>query len=78
MIVVYNLVMYIKVKVTPDSRKEEVIQKNEDTWFIMVKEPAEGNKANNRVKEILEFYFQTHNIRLVNGHKSPNKLFLIN
>lgn len=75
---VYNLSMYIKVKVTPDSKKEEVFQKNEDTWIMKVKEPAEGNKANNRVKEILEFYFQTKDIRLVNGHKSSNKLFLIN
>jgi len=70
--------MYIKVKVTPDSKKEDVVQKSEDTWIIKLKEPAEGNKANNRVKEILEFYFQTKNILLVNGHKSPNKLFLIN
>lgn len=70
--------MYIKVKVTPDSKKEEVIQKSDDTWVISVKEPAKDNMANNRVKEILSFYFQTNNIKLVNGHKSPSKLFLIN
>ncbi|MFA7216809.1 MAG: DUF167 domain-containing protein [Candidatus Paceibacterota bacterium] len=70
--------MYIKVKVTADSKKEEVVQKNDDTWLVSVKEPASENRANNRVREILKFYFQTNNIRLINGHKSPNKLFLIN
>lgn len=70
--------MYIKVKVTADSKKEEVVQKSAGTWLISVKEPARENMANNRVREILSFYFQTNDIRLITGHKSPNKLFLIN
>jgi len=44
--------MSIKVKVFPDSKKDEIIKKEDDRFEIKVREKAEGGLANRKVIEI--------------------------
>jgi len=49
--------------------------KARDAFVISVRDKAEGNRANERIKEILAEYFKTGNVRLIHGHHSPSKIF---
>jgi len=49
--------MLIKVKVFPNSKKEEVIKKSEDSFEVRVKEKPEKGKANREVVRVLKFLF---------------------
>lgn len=71
--------MYIKVKVLPKSKKEEIVKKNKDSFVISVKEPAERNLANKRVCQIIAGYFNINEgkVRIVNGHHSSGKILSI-
>jgi uncharacterized protein YggU (UPF0235/DUF167 family) len=72
--------MYIKVKVQAIAKKEQVKQKNKDTYMISVREPAERNLANKRVCEIVAslFNISIKNVRIISGHQSPSKILSIN
>lgn len=69
--------MLIKVKVTPEAKKDGIVKKSEDSYLIKVREKAEGGMANQKVKQILEDYFEITEgkIRLIKGGKRPNKIF---
>lgn len=71
--------MYIRVHVYPEAKTEDIQEKKEGVFEIHVKEKTEENQANKRVLEILKKYpsFKNKEIRLVNGHHRPHKLFLI-
>jgi uncharacterized protein YggU (UPF0235/DUF167 family) len=69
--------MYIHVKVKT-KQKEEYIKELKTSYFeVSVKEKAENNLANNRILEILKTHFNTPKIRIINGHKSPSKLIVV-
>jgi uncharacterized protein (TIGR00251 family) len=70
--------MYLKLKVVPDAQEEKVMQVKDDEYRIWVKAPAENNKANNRVLEMLLDRFPNKRILLVSGHVSPSKIVSIN
>jgi uncharacterized protein YggU (UPF0235/DUF167 family) len=72
--------MYIKVKVEAGAKREVVTKKSENTYMISVKEPAERNLANNRIREIMASLLgvSTKNIRIISGHQSPSKILSIN
>jgi len=72
-------VQYIHVKVTASAKKENFKKKTPDHFEISVKEKAERNMANVRVLEIIAEYFRVpiSKIRIVNGHKHPSKLIII-
>ena len=71
--------MFLKVKVFPNSKKEEIIKKSEDEFEIKVKEKAEKGKANKRVKEVLAKYLNIseEKLILISGAKQRNKIFKI-
>lgn len=69
--------MYIHVKVIPGSKKEEVVESKPGYFSMKIKEKAESNMANDRVIKILQDKFSTKNVRLINGHQSPSKLFTV-
>jgi len=71
--------MLIKVKVFPDSKKEEIIKKADDKFEIKVKEKPEQGMANKRVKEILAKYLNTpeEKLILIRGARQRNKIFKI-
>ena len=71
--------MYIKVKVEAGSKKEEIKKKSETSFFIKVKEPAERNLANTRIREIIAIIYEINvkSVRIISGHQSPNKILTV-
>ena len=71
--------MYIKVFVTPDAKREKVEEKGE-ALMISVKEPAVGNRANTRVREIIAERAgkPIAKVRILTGHRSRAKMISIN
>lgn len=68
--------MYVKVRAFPGNKKE-VVQKIKDHLFeIRVKEPAERNLANIRIRELIanEYEVLPSQVRLVSGHRSNTKI----
>lgn len=69
--------MYIKVKVTPDSKKEYIEKIKDDTYSIHLREKPENNKANQRLLEIFRKIYPNVEIRIISGHHSPSKILSI-
>ena len=71
--------MYIRVNATPGVKKELVKRISADRYEMSVREPAERNLANRRIKELLarELGLPEGNLRMVSGHQSPHKIFSI-
>jgi uncharacterized protein YggU (UPF0235/DUF167 family) len=71
--------MFLKVKVFPNSKKEEIIKKSEDEFEINVKEKDERGRANKRVKEVLARYLNIseEKLILIRGARQRNKIFKI-
>lgn len=69
--------MYVRVSVTPGARKERVTKNSDTECTISVREPAERNLANMRVRHVLaEMYgVRLSDVHLVSGHRSPRKIF---
>jgi uncharacterized protein (TIGR00251 family) len=70
--------MYIKVFVTPSAKREKVVE-NGEALTITVKEPATGNRANTRVREIIAERFNktVGKVRILTGHHSRAKMISI-
>ena len=70
---------YIHVKVTASAKKESFVQKSEDHFEISVREKAQRNLANARVLELVADHFKIplNKVRIVNGHRHPSKLIII-
>ncbi len=71
--------MYIKVHALPSAKKERITKKTETLYYISVKEPAERNMANARIREILasEFAVPAGHVKLLTGHHSCGKMYSI-
>jgi len=69
--------MYVKVRVVAGMRKEKVKKINAVTFEMTVKEPAERNLANKRIRTILaeQYKLEEANVRIVTGHHSQSKIF---
>jgi len=72
-------VQYIHVKVTAGARKESWEKKSEDHFEASVKEKAKGNMANTRALELVARHFKVSlkKVRIVNGHRHPSKLLVV-
>lgn len=70
--------MYIKAFVTPGAKKEKVEEKGE-TLLISVREPASGNRANDRVRELIALRLgkSLGQVRILTGHRSRSKMVSI-
>lgn len=75
----YDVGMYLKVFVTPGARKERIEEKGDDILAIAVREKAEGNRANNRVRELVALRFNApiEKVRILTGHHSRGKMLSI-
>ena len=73
-----NKIMYIKVFVTPSAKRERVEEKGE-TLAIAVKEPAQGNHANRRVREIVAARrgVPFARVRILSGHRARGKMLVV-
>jgi uncharacterized protein YggU (UPF0235/DUF167 family) len=70
---------YIHVKVQAGMKRESFRLKNADHFEISIKEKAERNIANSRVLEIVALHFKVpvSKVRIVNGHRHPSKLLVV-
>lgn len=71
--------MHVKVKVVTGAKKEKLTVLSDNSLAIAVKEKAERNMANKRIRELLAEHFEIPigKIRMIKGHRSPNKIFEI-
>lgn len=69
----------IRVRVTASAKREQVEQHTDGSFTIAVKERAEANAANARVRAILAAHFGVSlaQVQLKSGHQKPSKLFAI-
>ncbi|HYC34159.1 MAG TPA: DUF167 family protein [Candidatus Paceibacterota bacterium] len=66
--------MHIKVKVFPESRKEELREIKPNTYECFLRARARNNEANKRVLEILKLHFpDSRGMRIVRGIRTQNK-----
>ena len=70
---------YIHVKVTAGASKELFARISADHFTISVREKPERNLANTRVLELVAKHFKVPvgKVRIVNGHRSPSKLLIV-
>jgi hypothetical protein len=68
--------MLIHVKIKPDSKEDKIIQKNETSFIVHVKEPAEENRANKKLIELIadKFKIVKSKVMIVTGHHQPSKI----
>ncbi len=71
--------MYLKVFVTPGAKREKVEEKGE-LLAIAVREPASGNRANDRVRELIALRqgVPLTQVRILTGHHSRGKMISVN
>ncbi len=71
--------MLIRVKVFPGSKKEEVIEKSENSFEVKIREKPERGEANKRLILVLASHFKVpkSKIRLIKGFKQRTKIFEI-
>lgn len=71
--------MIIKVKVSPNSKKEEIIKKTENSFDVKVKEKPINGQANKAVINLLSLHFKIkkNKIKMVKGSKQKNKILEI-
>lgn len=68
--------MYVKVRATAGAKREEFTEESSTHFVIAVREKAERNEANTRIRELVaaRFGVPVAQVRIVNGHQSPSKL----
>lgn len=71
--------MYVRVEARAGAKRESVLQTDDKTYAISVKEPARNNLANNRIKELLSEHLEVPvgKLRMISGHRSPRKIFTV-
>ena len=71
--------MHIKVTVIPRAKKESLKEISPGIFLLSVKEKAERNMANQRMRELLAEHFgvPVKKIRMIRGHHIAKKLISI-
>jgi len=71
--------MYIKVRVTAGAKKELFEEKGKDHFAVQVKEKAERNMANTRVRELVAEHYNISpkQVRIISGHTTQSKILSI-
>jgi uncharacterized protein YggU (UPF0235/DUF167 family) len=71
--------MYIRVHAVPGARKEKVCQDGPASYTIWVKEEARGNRANERIREMVAALCSVapRAVRLLTGHRSSSKMYSV-
>jgi len=71
--------MYVRVRAHPGAKKELLTRISETEFEIHVREPAERNLANGRIRTLLAQACgaREKGVQLVSGHRSSTKVFTI-
>lgn len=69
----------MRVFVIPNAKKERFVEVSERDCEAYVKEPAERNLANTRVRELVAGHYQVPSgkVRIISGHHSPRKMLSV-
>ncbi len=69
----------VVVSVEPDARRERLVEISPTTFQISVKEPAQRNRANQRVRELLAEHFGVtlSSVQILTGARSGKKRFTV-
>ena len=69
----------IRVTAFPKSRKEKIVVVADDRLECYVREPAEHNLANTRIRELVAQHCDVPvaSVRMETGHRSRKKVFTI-
>lgn len=69
----------VRVKVAAGARKESIKKRGEHVFEISVKEKAQLNAANDRVRTLVAMYYKVpvKAVRFVTGLRSPTKTFSV-
>lgn len=69
----------IKVTVTPNAKKETIIEMDPKVLAICVREKTEQNQANKRMLELVADHFGVHSrkVRIMTGHRSRSKILTV-
>lgn len=65
--------MILKIKVKPNSNKQEIEKIDEDNYKISLKSKPEDNKANIELIKMLKKHFGK-DVKIIKGLKSKNKI----
>jgi len=65
--------MKLKIKVKPNSGKEEVVKISDEEYLVYLKKPAQDGKANLELVKILKKYFKK-DVKIKSGLKSRVKI----
>jgi len=65
--------MKIKIKVKPNSSKEEIKKISEGDFVVWLKEKPVDNKANIKLMKLLKKYFK-QDAKIISGFTSKNKI----
>jgi uncharacterized protein YggU (UPF0235/DUF167 family) len=71
--------MLVRVKAFPDARKERVIPTGESTYDMYVREPAQHNMANIRVRQLVAVQcgVPLAQVHMQSGARSRSKVFVV-
>jgi uncharacterized protein (TIGR00251 family) len=71
--------MEVRVKVTPNARRESVTEGKDGRLIISLRAPREGGQANARLIEVLAEHFgvSTDRVRIMRGHQQSAKIVSI-
>ncbi len=71
--------MLIHVKVLAESKKDFVEEITPTSFKVYVKEPAENNRANQRMISLVaqKFGIVTGKVKIMTGHHQPSKILEI-
>jgi uncharacterized protein (TIGR00251 family) len=67
----------IKVRVTPNSRKNSIKDYKDNILYIKISKPPFENKANDELVKFLEEIFDLKGVKILSGHKSKEKVINI-
>ena len=69
--------MKIKVRVRPNSGRQEIQKLSEEEYKVFLKKSPEDNKANEELVKLLKKHFKQE-VKIIKGHTSRDKVIEVN
>ncbi|MES2060158.1 MAG: DUF167 domain-containing protein [Patescibacteria group bacterium] len=68
--------MLIHIKIQPESKEDKVIMKSDNSYIVYVREKAERNQANIKMRSLLATHFKVDlgKVKIITGHHAPSKI----
>lgn len=68
--------MLIHIKIHPESKADSIEAKNDNSFVVKVREKAERNAANRKLRELLSQHFKVDlgKVKIITGHHAPSKI----